>query len=105
MGDETDCSDAKEEKRNMSLKRVTIVMLSLMLLVSGFAQAAGLFPVVEQLFGVEMPSFGTVAGRGADSVVETDIARQEDYRNATLGSSGLSVAILPMPVRNCGIIR
>ena len=80
----TDRTDAKEEKRNMSLKRITIVMLSLMLLVSGFAQAAGLFPVAEQLFGVEMPSFGTVAGREAASVVETDQARQEDYRNVTL---------------------
>lgn len=65
------------------LSEIIMAILVALIFVAGssVSYASGLFPSMDELFGIAMPSVGLAIGRAADEQTETDAGEQETYLN------------------------
>jgi len=62
------------------IKRAGICIIAIILaMVFSVANASGLFPSMDNMFGTAMPSVGLVIGREADVQEETEDGSRETY--------------------------
>ena len=65
----------------MAIKRLFAFLMVILMLMTSVADAGGLFPDMDEMFGTAMPSVGLAIGRRADEQNETDIGEKETYLN------------------------
>lgn len=66
-------------------KKTICFFIIILLFVASVANASGLFPSMDNMFGTAMPSVGLVIGREADVQEETEDGSRETYLNFTSG--------------------
>ena len=67
----------------MSPRRTVCLKILMGLLLIPCTCAEGLFPGLNQLFGIALPSFEAIIDRPPDSVTESDKGRKESYNNVS----------------------